>query len=255
MIRSLYTAVSGMIALEDKQNTIANNIANANTIGYKSEDLVLKSFKEVLLQNKDKLVGNQNVVNKLGTISLGTKVDDVETKFTQGNLRETGTQTDLGISGRGFFEVQRGNTVLYTRDGNFRVSNEGYLVTTTGDRVLGRNISTGEAEPIYVGNSEFNVNSNNEVQINGVATQRVATADFADYSTLKKQGDNYYSAENPIENARVYIKQGFQEASNVNVTNEMVNMLTTMRNFETNQKILTMIDGTLDKAANRVGQV
>lgn len=64
MIRSLYTAVSGMIALENKQNTIANNMANANTIGYKSEDLVIKSFDEVLLQNKDKLVGNQNTTRK-----------------------------------------------------------------------------------------------------------------------------------------------------------------------------------------------
>ena len=255
MIRSLYTAVSGMIALENKQNTIANNMANANTIGYKSEDLVLKSFQEVLLQNKDRLVGNQNVTSKLGTISLGTKIDDVITKFTQGDLKDTGIQTDLAIAGRGFFQVQKGDNVLYTRDGNFKVSNEGYLVTSSGDRVLGKSISTGEMQPIFVGNSTFNVDNNNNVNINGVATQSIGTADFQDYSKLVKVGDNYYSGQNPIDNAKVYVKQGFTESSNVNISNEMVNMLTTMRNFETNQKILTMIDGTLDKAANKVGQV
>ena len=255
MIRSLYTAVSGMIALENKQNTIANNMANANTIGYKSEDLVLKSFNEVLLQNKDKLSGNQNVTTKLGSISLGAKIDEVTTKFTQGDLKNTGIQTDLAVSGRGFFQVQKGNETLYTRDGNFTVSNDGYLVTTTGDRVLGKSLATGETQPIYVGNSIFTIDSKNGVKIDGVATQALATADFQDYGTLEKVGDNYYSGENPINNATVSIKQGYTESSNVNVTTEMVNMLTTMRNFETNQKILTMIDGTLEKAANRVGQV
>lgn len=255
MIRSLYTAVSGMITLENKQNTIANNMANANTIGYKSEDLAVKSFEEVLLQNKDKLVGNKNVTTKLGSISLGAKIDDVITKFTQGDLKETKKETDLGISGRGFFSVQRGQNVVYTRDGNFQVSRDGYLSTTTGDRVLGRNISTGEMEPIYVGNSSFKIDDTNKIQIDGVATQAIATADFQDYSTLSKIGDNYYSGQNPINNANITLKQGFTESSNVNVTNEMVNMLSTMRNFETNQKILTMLDGTLEKAANRIGQV
>ncbi|NLK94047.1 MAG: flagellar basal body rod protein FlgG [Clostridiales bacterium] len=254
MIRSLYTAVSGMITLENKQNTIANNMANANTIGYKSEDLVLKSFPEVMLQNRDKIVGNKNVVNKLGTLSLGTKIDEVTTKFTQGDFKETGKTTDFAIDGRGFFMVQNGNNVVYTRDGNFKVNTDGLLITTTGDRVLGRN-AAGELEPIYVGDSDFVIDKYNNVQINGVSTQSLATADFEDYSTLVKIGDNYYQGENPINDAAVYVKQGFTEASNVNITNEMVNMMTVMRNFETNQKILTMLDGTLDKAANKVGQV
>ena len=255
MIRSLYTAVSGMITLENKQNTIANNMANANTIGYKSEDLVIKSFDEVLLQNKDKLVGNQNTRRKLGSISLGAKIDEVTIKFTQGDLKETGAQTDLGINGRGFFQIQKGNEVVYTRDGNFIVSNEGYLVTSTGDRVLGRNINSGNVEPIYVGNSTFNIDRNNNILIDGVATQTIATSDFEDYNTLVKVGDNYYKGDNPINNARANIRQGFTELSKVDITNEMVNMLSTMRNFETNQKILTMIDKTLEQAANKVGQV
>ncbi len=254
MIRSLYTTVSGMITLENKQNTITNNMANANTVGFKSDDLILKSFPEVMLQNRDKISNGKNVVNKLGTLSLGTKIDEVNTKFTQGDFKETGKKTDMSIDGRGFFMVQSGDNVLYTRDGNFKVNTDGLLITTTGDRVLGTN-AAGNLEPIYVGNSEFKIDNNNNVQIDGVSTQRIATADFDDYNTLVKVGDNYYQGENPITNSNIAIRQGFTESSNVNITNEMVNMMTTMRNFETNQKILNMIDGTLEKAANKVGQV
>ena len=115
MIRSLYTAVSGLITLENKQSTIANNMANANTTGFKSEDLAIKSFNEVLIQNKDKIVGNNNYTQKLGTISLGAEIDNVITKFTQGDLKRTENNTDFAINGRGFFVVQRGNQQVFTR--------------------------------------------------------------------------------------------------------------------------------------------
>ena len=256
MIRSLYTATSGLITLENKQSTISNNMANANTIGYKSEDLVIKSFDEVLLQNKDKLVGSTNVTQKLGTISLGAEIDTVTTKFTQGDLKQSDSVTDFAIDGRGFFVVQKGNERVYTRDGNFMIDNSGYLVTTTGDRVLGTNNRTGEVEPIYVGNAQnLYMNENNELYINGVSTQSMLTADFQDYNSLVKISDNYYSGEAPIYNAIVNVEQGYLESSNVNITEEMVNMITVMRNFESTQKILTMLDDTLDIAANKLGKV
>ena len=90
MIRSLYTAVSGMISLESKQSTITNNMANANTIGYKSENLAIKSFDEVYIQNKDKIAAGKNVPQRLGSLSLGAEIDTVETAFTQGALKDTG---------------------------------------------------------------------------------------------------------------------------------------------------------------------
>lgn len=255
MIRSLYTAVSGMISLENKQNTITNNMANANTTGYKSENLSVKSFDEVYIQNKDKIVGGTNVKNRLGSISLGAEIDTVETLFTQGALKDTGNMTDFAISGRGFFAVQRGNETLYTRDGNFLVSNDGYLMTTSGDRVLGSNRFTGEMEPIYVGNYDFGLDSSNNVVVGGISTHTLALADFEDYGSLVKMGDNYFSGENPIYNSVVTVGQGYLEASNVNITNEMVNMIMNQRGFETNQKFVTMIDESLSKAANEIGRV
>lgn len=256
MIRSLYTAVSGLITLENKQNTITNNMANANTTGYKSEDLAIKSFDEVMIQNRDKLVGNTNVTQKIGTISLGAEIDTVITKFTQGDVKKTDNNTDFAVDGRGFLVVQTGNTRSFTRDGSFMLDNQGYLVTTTGDRVLGTNNNTGEVQPIYIGrNKDFYIDENNQLFIDGVSTQSLLTADFQDYSSLTKIGDNYYSGENPIYDAVVNVHQGYLESSNVNVTEEMVNMMTVMRNYESVQKVLTMIDESLGIAANKVGKV
>lgn len=258
MLRSLYTSVSALITLENKQNVISNNMANANTNGFKSDSLSMKSFDEVYISNRDKVVGGKNVKNTIGTLSLGARIDDINTHFTQGILKETSKSTDFAIDGRGFFVVQRNTETgvenLYTRDGNFKVEIDGALMTTDGDKVLGRNLSTGAIEPIFVGNSNFTL-SNNLINVEGFDDYEMLTADFEDYTTLGKVGDNYYSAENPVMNAEVIVKQGFIETSNVSLTDEMVNMMTTLRSFETNQSIVKMIDSTLSKAANEIGRV
>mgnify|MGYP001030474954 FL=1 len=259
MIRSLYTAVSGLISLENRQNNITNNMSNANTTGFKGDNLSIKSFDEVMIQNRDKVVNGNNVVQKLGSISLGAKIDSVDTAFTQGLIKNTDKQTDFAIEGRGFFAIQRqtnnGNEVIYTRDGNFKVGNDGYLINTNSDRVLGMNKNTGALEPIFVGGDKFILDQNNNLYIGNRATHTLATADFNDYGSLEKIGDNYFKGENPIYNAQEWVTQGALEGSNVNISNEMVNMITTMRNFETNQKIVQTIDETLGKAANEIGAV
>lgn len=252
MIRSLYTSVSGLISLENKQAVISNNMANANTNGFKSEYLSFKSFKDVMIQNKDKVVGGQNVKTNLGELSLGVAINDVNTAFTQGNFKETNKIGDFAIDGRGFFTIQRGNERLFTRDGNFRVNNEGFLVTTTGDYVLG--VNNGRTEPIFVGNEKFLLNPDGKLEI-GNRNYKLAMADFRDYGSLEKVGDNYYKGNNPIYNAEVSVYQGFIESSNVDITDQMVEMLSTMRAFETNQKFVSMIDESLGKAANDIGAI
>lgn len=259
MIRSLYTSVSSLITLENKQNVITNNMANANTNGFKSDNLTTKSFDDVYIANKDKLVGSRNVKNRIGSISLGSEIDEVNTHFTQGVLKDTGNATDFAIEGRGFFVVQRGEgnngENLYTRDGNFKVGIDGTLITSNGDKVLGRNITTGAVEPVFVGNRNFTMDNQNVITVEGFDSYKLQTADFDDYKELKKVGDNYYSGENPITNNNVFARQGYIEGSNVNLTDEMVNMMTVMRNFETSQKVIQMLDDTLSKAANDIGSV
>lgn len=256
MIRSLYTSVSGLIALENRQSNIINNINNVNTNGFKSDELIMKSFKDVMLSNNE---GKNSRKVNLGTLSSGVAIDEVTTKHTQGLLKQTSNSTDFAIDGRGFFIVDRittnGVERYYTRDGNFRVGNNGYLITSNGDYVIGENKNTGNLEPIFVGTNKFNLDVNNNILMNGNSTYRLGSADFTDYSSLKKIGDNLYKGENPIYNADVWMHQGFIESSNVSLSNEMTEMITTMRAFESNQKMIQIIDSTLSKAANEIGTV
>ncbi|SHE56516.1 flagellar hook-basal body complex protein [Clostridium fallax] len=255
MIRSLYTAVSGLISLEAKQDVISNNMANANNGSYKAENLAIKKFDDVLIENKDKLSGNRNVKQKIGKLCLGSRIDETKIDFSPGILEETGKKTDFAIDGKGFFVVRKGDEELYTRAGSFRVDPRGELITANGEEVLGRNLTTGAVEPIAVGSGEISLNGNNDVYIDGRPKYSLLTANFNDYNSLKRRGDNLYEGTNPNYNERVYVKQRILEKSNVNITKEMIDMITTMRNFESNQKVVQTIDETLNKAANEVGAV
>lgn len=259
MIRALYTAVTGLITGEAKQSIVTNNIANSNTNGYKAENLSIKSFNDVLIQNYDKTVNGKNIKTIIGSLSQGSQIDAVNTDFTQGVLQTTDKATDFAIEGKGFFTVQRDNGITtknyYTRTGDFHIDGSGYLVTDSGDKVLGKNSTTNAIEPIFVGDGKIQTDKYGNVSINGKSEYKFDLVDFKDYNTIKKVGDNLYDGANPIQNAKVVVRQGALEKSNVNVTNEMVNMMEIMRNFESNQKILQSIDETLGRAVNDVGTV
>lgn len=259
MIRSIYTAVSGMITEEAKQNVITNNLSNANTNGFKSDNLAVKDFKEVMLENHASKDGNNYTANKLGSISLGSRIDETATDFTQGTISSTDSNTDFALEGAGFFTVSRNNGTTsknyYTRDGHFHVNMQGYLVTDNGDNVLGKNVNTGNEENIYVGAGNLTLNATGTLSIDGKPSYTFATANFNNYKALTKVGDNLYEGSDPIAAANLGISQKALEKSNVNVTNQVVDMLTTMRNFETNQKVIQALDETLGQAVNDVGAV
>jgi flagellar basal-body rod protein FlgF len=263
MIRSLYTSVSGLITQEAKQNVITNNLANVNTIGFKGDNLSVKKFDDVLIQNYDKLVNGKNVQNIIGSLSQGSQIDGVQASFIQGMIEGTDKWSDFAIEGRGFFAVQRENNGLnntfYSRDGHFHVNGQGYLVNDSGDRVLASAVDVNgqpvaAPSPIQVGNEEIQLQSDGSFILNG-QSYKFTTIDFENYDSLRKIGDNLYQGDNPIQSEIVSVKQDSLEKSNVNVINEMVNMMTTMRIFESNQKVLQSIDETLGKAVNEVGTV
>lgn len=253
MIRSLYTSVSGLISLEAKQSITTNNMANANTTGYKVQNLSLKSFDEVLLENKDKISQGMPQRNEIGSISLGVRIDETGELWTQGMFKETNNQTDFAIDGRGFFTIERttanGTERYYTRDGSFKVDIQGYLVTSNGDRVLGTN------GHIQVGSGKISSDNEGNLSVDGRDIGSFLTADFQNYDELEKIGDNLYTGANPMYNTQVYVGQGVLEGSNVNTVSEMTDMMTTMRNFETNQKMFQMIDESLGKAVNEIGAI
>ncbi|WP_123053515.1 flagellar hook-basal body complex protein [Clostridium sp. JN-1] len=254
MIRGLYTAVSGMITQEAKQDVITNNLANVNTVGFKKDNLAVRSFENMLMQNYDKVVGGQNVRNTIGYLNNGSKVDSVNTDFTSGTIQSTGKPTDFAIDGRGFFTVNRNGQNYYTRDGHFHVNQEGYLVTDSGDYV-----SFQQNQRLFVGNNKIVCDPQGSVKLldsnnNVVGQDRFAAVDFDNYNNLQKIGDNLYQGNNPHA-ANITVRQNSLESSNVNTVNEMVDMITTMRTFETNQKIVQSTDETLDKVVNQVGSV
>lgn len=263
MIRSLYTAVSGMITQEAKQDVITNNLANVNTVGFKGENLAAKQFDEVLLCNYDKKVNGKNVKQELGNISLGSRIDDVKTNFTQGSIEKTDKPFDFAIDGRGFFVVKRNDGVaennFYTRDGHFHINSRGLLVTDSGDSVMGRNIQSGAIEPIKLDGDKVTVDSQGNIKVNDKDTYKLQLVDFrgdnSDYKNLKKVGDNLYSGSNAQEYNDISVKQYNLERSNVNVTREVMEMMTVMRTFETNSQAIKAIDETLGKAVNEVGNV
>lgn len=256
MIRGLYTSVSSMITLEQKQSVTTNNIANINTYGYKSEKLLSKSFDEMLLQNNDNYKDGVSGKTELGGLSFGVSIDETVTDFSQGILKETNKNADIGIQGSGFFSVRspEGN-ISYTRDGSFRIDNQGNLTTNTGYYVLGRNLNTGNTEPINIGQGNLAVSPNNIISVDGVNKYSFNIVDFDDYSNLKKQGDNIYSGENGRLVDNVFVKQGFIETSNIDITTELSNMMTFVREYEANQKVIQTIDSTLQKIANEIGAV
>ena len=248
MFRGIYNTLSGMNVQQARLDVITNNLANVNTNGYKSEQVVSKTFGEVLLAYRGPLhKGTAGV----GTTNLGTVISQVEVNQKQGQLVSTEKSTDLALEGQGFFVVQRDGQQLYTRSGSFSINSEGYLVTPQGDLVLG------DDGPIKVDNQEFTVDEDGRVFVDGeqTAVLNIIGIDDAAQQQLQKVGENYFAAEGDLETGEdtPKVRQGCIEKSNVDVVNEIVNLLSVQRSYEAGQKIIQAQDELLDKAVNQIG--
>ncbi|HAA63776.1 MAG TPA: flagellar basal-body rod protein FlgF [Thermoanaerobacter sp.] len=251
MLRGLYTASSGMITQTKIMDVLANNLANVNTVGYKRDVVVTSSFPnfEVTRHGGDNIPPN----GKIGRMDYGVLVDTFHTNFEEGAFSQTNGKLDLAIDGNGFFVVNTPNGQRYTRDGSFTLSKDGYLVTQEGYIVEGEN------GPIQLSQGDISVDEMGNIINNGQLVDRLRIVDFDNYDGLRKEGNNLFFIDNSA-NVQVIpatgkIKQGFLEQSNVNSVKEMVNMISVMRNYESNQKVVIAFDETLGKAVNEVGKV
>lgn len=259
MLRGLYSTVSAMLDLQAKQAVTTNNIANANTTGYKSETTVEKSFPELMITNNDKYVNGKAQKQELGTLSFGVKIDDTITSFEQGNIVDNDSETSFAILGDGFFTVMdsEGKTA-YTRDGAFQISTDGYLMTSAGHLVQGINTNTGNLEAIFVGDNSISVDTGNNILINDVMSYRFNIVTPNNTDTFRLQADNlYYGGDgvSAVNNADYMIRQSALESSNVDIATELTNMMTTLRAFEANQTVLSAIDSTMDLISNDLGKI
>lgn len=264
MVKGLYTAYTGMVNEQRRLDVLSNNLANADTNGYKKEGTTSQTFAdELAIKIKD--TSDYSIAKKLGTMSMGVHIGETYTDYSQGNFEVTDNSTDFALKGNGFFAIsytdKAGNTsVKYTRDGAFTVNRQGYLVTKDGDYVLNANDAvTGNANgriqvdttmPIVV--DEFgNIYQNDQL----VGT--IGVVDFEDYNYLAKYGENLYDLVDggTLIESEAKVEQGTIEASNVNVVSEMVDMITISRAYQAGQKIINAVDETLEKAVNQVGKV
>ena len=319
MVKGLYTAYTGMINEQHRMDVLTNNLANANTNGYKKEGATSQSFSDQLALKIKDYTDAPFTARGLGIINPGVKIGEGYVDWSEGPMRETGNTFDLAIGGSGFFGIEYGirqeeeeeeaeegeenqngiigldndwrlnrfrnervmaayqagmlsldevkengfeQLILYTRDGNFTLTSEGVLVTQDGDFVLDDTGAHIQLDP----NLPVQISTNGEIVQDGQVVARVGIYDFAKvtypdgrttYNTLEHFGENGFIPMDEAEEAEAtgQVYAGFLEQSNVSVVDEMVQMIAVQRNYDTNQRMITTIDDTLDIAVNQLGRL
>ncbi|CUH93716.1 flagellar hook-basal body protein [Herbinix luporum] len=257
MVRGLYTAYTGMANEQKRLDIIANNLANAATVGYKEENVTNQAFDDVLVS---KVRDSSEAYNDrpIGRMSLGVKLGEAYTNYSQGSLRQTGQTYDLALEGKGFFALSvmdkdQNADIKYTRNGSFTLNRDGYIVDSEGNRLMGE---SGEIM-IPTDGADVVIDESGAIYVDGNYMDTILVTDFEDYNYLIKTNDTMFEL---VEGATIIpstanIRQGFTEQSNVNVVSEMVEMIAITRAYEANQKVIQSIDQTLDLAANSVGKI
>jgi flagellar basal-body rod protein FlgF len=230
MDRGLYLAASGMLAEQQRQDQIANDLANASTAGYKAERTTQQSFGQMLLTNS--VTGQQ-----LGNVTTGVGVTNTVTDWTPQPLKDTGEPLDFAINGDGFFAVRTDQGTRYTRNGQFSADAQNRLTTMQGDLVLGR-----DNQPITLG-------------ADGKVDPRLVNVVLL--NTPEKEGDNYITGTPGTVAGQVagQVRSGALEGSGADPTQSMVDMMESLRAYESGQKVIQTIDETLGKAAGSVGSL
>lgn len=279
MVRSLWTAASGMIAQQENVDTIANNLANLNTTGYKTEVAEFKSLLYQTLQTRS--TNNAGEEKPVGAqVGLGSRTAAITSIFTDGNLTPSESPFAAAIEGDGFFKVRtEGGEIQYTRDGNFAaspVANGTLLCTSEGHPVLdqynnmiiipqGINATTIS----YAKDGTITVSDNGKEQINLVQRDangnvlynvQLGIVQFNNPAGLEKTSGNRYrqsvASGNPMEESqtqgitRSTIHHKYIEASNVQVADEMVNLIVAQRAYQMNSKVIQASDEMLEQANN-----
>lgn len=252
MLRSFYIAGTGMITQRQKMDVVINNITNVDTIGYKSDQLVSRSFEDLLLDR----LNDPSIVNRttyVGPQNTGVHIDEVVIDFAQGVNEETGEMTDIAILGEGFFCVDTPQGIQYTRAGNFQVDQTGMLLTQEGYYVLGQG-----GNRINVGTNGFAVQGDGTItNLEGQQLARLRVVTFENVDDLRKVGNNNYLPYNdatPVEMATPTVRQGMIEGSNVDTGRVMSDLMMTNRVYESSQRMLRMIDESLSRTVNDIGQ-
>jgi len=253
MDASMWVAKTGLDAQQTRMNVISNNLANVNTTGFKRDRAV---FEDMLYQNVKQAGGQTDANSQAPTgLMLGTGVRIVATEklHSQGNMVTTQNPLDLAISGDGYFQIAKGDgSLAYTRDGGFKISATGQLVTSSGALLQPAITIPNTASSVTIGRD-----GTVSIELAAGGSQvlgQIQIARFVNPSGLQSLGQNLMK-DTPASGAPQvlapgvagagYLMQGTLEASNVNVVEEMVNMIETQRAYEINSKAISAVDGML----------
>lgn len=247
MIRGLYTSALGMLATQTQSEVIGGNVANVKTPGYKEGLASNISFPSLMIQ---RLGGNQAYeVTPIGGMGNGVGVDRISRSNIQGALQTTDVKTDLALTSPGYFVVQTPEGERYTRNGHFQLDINGMLQSPEGYAVQG------ETGPIGPLSSDFSVSTDGTITDKGRMIDRLRLVEIP-VDALKREGQSLYSSSQPVQvSPAAQVLQGSIEGSNVDLSAQMVQMMTVMKAYEANQRIIQTQDEMLGKAVNEVGKI
>lgn len=272
-MKNIWVSISGQIAQQKKVDTIANNIANANTAGFKKDRLTFKEHLTALDKGLEDIDipreewSPKDFYKTEGAQNAYVKVDGSFTIFEQGQLRPTKNNLDMALHGKGFFEVLTPTGVRYTRKGTFSLSKEGHLVNENGFKVLkkteqpfSKELDAKEIEKrliVIPQESRLSVSKSGEIFSQSGSLGIISVVEFKDQHALSKQGQSLFSNKYPnniLKDSSTTVNQGFIEGSNVNAVQEMSELIKAHRHFENIQKAISTYDTISGKAVNDIAK-
>jgi flagellar basal-body rod protein FlgG len=264
--KGVYTAVSGAMAQSSRLDTIANNLANANTTSFKKDKQVFNEYLTAYEKMPDTMEvprvpasvesfydmngGDKSFVDSAGTY----------TNFSQGNLKSTGGTLDVALEGKGFFEVLGPQGIRWTRNGSFQIDGTGRLVTKEGYPVLRDGAQDPTQRTIQIGDRNVTITDRGDIYQGDNLISRLSIVNFADPDQIQKQGNSLYKLKEnstaiPVSANETRLHQGYVEGSNVNVVEEMTDMITAQRLFETTQQAVKAFDHMDEKLISGLGKL
>ncbi|KNX48928.1 flagellar basal-body rod protein FlgG [Helicobacter pylori] len=254
MLRSLYSATSGMLAQQTHIDTTSNNIANVNTTGFKKSRADFNDLFYQAMQYAGTNTSNTTLSPDGMEVGLGVRPSAITKMFSQGSPKETENNLDVAITGKGFFQVQLPDgTTAYTRSGNFKLDEQGNLVTSEGYLLIPQITLPEDTTQVNIG-VDGTVSVTQGLQTTSNVIGQITLANFVNPAGLHSMGDNLFSITNASGDAIVgnpdsqglgKLRQGFLELSNVRLVEEMTDLITAQRAYEANSKSIQTADSML----------
>ena len=254
MMRALYTATTGMLEQQLQIDVTSNNISNVNTFGYRKERAEFADLFHQVLQYAGSSTSETTLSPTGIEVGLGVRPTSVQKIFSQGNFKETENNLDIAITGNGFFQIELPDgTIAYTRDGSFKLDDEGNVVNSQGYLLVPNITIPDDATQVNIGtDGTVTVVQGNETEVNELG--QIETVNFINPAGLHALGDNLYLNTNasgdpivgtPGLNGFGQLRQGFVETSNVKLVEEMTDLIVGQRAYEANSKSIQTADSML----------